>query len=93
MQTPNFQTLVENIPAMLFLLDEQGKFLWCNSLFAKEFGWDLESMRGGDFAAACFPDPEHRDQFLAHVTSKESSVKALLAQTRDGRQIFSLCAG
>jgi PAS domain S-box-containing protein len=56
-----FQTLLENAPFGMVMIDKEGNFKYINSKFIELFGYDLNDVPNGrEWFNKAYPDPEYR---------------------------------
>jgi|GEM_PF-431505 len=61
-----FQTLVENAPFGLVIIDEDGSFRYANPKFFETFGYSLEEVPNGrQWLGKAFPDPDLRREAIS----------------------------
>jgi PAS domain S-box-containing protein len=60
-----FETLLENAPFGVIMIDKQGIFKYLNSKFIELFGYDLrETPNGREWFRKAYPDPEYRHHVI-----------------------------
>jgi len=61
-----FQSLIQNAPFGMVLIDENGKFTYANPRFTEIFGYDLKDVPDGKrWFALAYPDLEYRNQAVS----------------------------
>jgi PAS domain S-box-containing protein len=83
-----FKVIVENIPVMLSVFDENGKFEWCNRAWERELGWDEKIMHKIDTLAEFYPDESERSRVLQFMISG-SGWQDFQTMTRYGHKIYT----
>jgi len=81
-QKEMFQAIVNHIPVMIALFDNQGKIELLNPEFEKILGWSLEDWQQQDILAKCYPDPVDCQKvidFMLAATGKWQDMKTLTA--------------
>lgn len=84
-----FNAIVNHIPVMISLFDENGNFEWVNQEWIDELGWDVESMRGRDMLAEFYPDEKTKKEVLDFMISGQSGWKDCYLRKRDGSFIHT----
>jgi PAS domain S-box-containing protein len=60
-----FETLLENAPFGVIMIDKQGIFKYVNSKFIELFGYDLNEIPNGkEWFRRAYPDPNYRHQVI-----------------------------
>ncbi len=60
-----FETLLENAPFGVIMIDKQGNFKYVNSKFIELFGYDLKDVPNGrEWFRKAYPDPEQRHSVI-----------------------------
>ncbi|MBU0545102.1 MAG: PAS domain S-box protein [Proteobacteria bacterium] len=61
-----FQSLIQNAPFGMVLIDENGKFTYANPRFTEIFGYDLSDVPDGKrWFELAYPDSEYRNQVIS----------------------------
>ncbi|MBU1398315.1 MAG: PAS domain S-box protein [Proteobacteria bacterium] len=61
-----FQSLIQNAPFGMVLIEENGKFTYANPQFTEIFGYDLKDVPDGKrWFELAYPDSEYRDQVVS----------------------------
>jgi PAS domain S-box-containing protein len=89
-----FQTLSENAPFGIILIDRKGSFEYINPKFKELFGYDLNEVPNSlQWFKKAFPDPKLRKEvistwleYLASTEPEEKVPKTLPATCKDGTQ-------
>lgn len=84
-----FNAIVNHIPVMISLFDENGNFEWVNQNWIDELGWDVESMKGRDMLAEFYPDKKTQKEVLDFMISGQSGWKDCYLRKRDGSYIHT----
>ncbi len=66
------QNIVDHIPVMIALMDDQYNFLWVNQEWEKVSGYKFEEIHQFDIWADAFPDPEYRQYILKKLKEEMS---------------------
>jgi two-component system cell cycle sensor histidine kinase/response regulator CckA len=80
-----FQTIVDNIPAMIMVYDGSGNPLLLNREFTRLLGWTLEEARKVDLMAECYPDPSERREVWKFMAGSVPGWREFTVRARDGR--------
>ena len=60
-----FETLLENAPFGVIMIDRKGNFKYINSKFIELFGYDLKDIPNGrEWFKKAYPDPDHRHHVI-----------------------------
>ena len=60
-----FETLLENAPFGVIMIDKEGNFKYVNSKFIELFGYDLKDIPNGrEWFRKAYPDPEYRHSVI-----------------------------
>ena len=60
-----FETLLENAPFGMIMIDQEGNFKYVNSKFIELFGYDLKDIPNGrEWFRKAYPDPEYRHHVI-----------------------------
>ncbi len=81
------ESVLDNIPVMLILYDEDGRVQLINTECEKALGFSVDDWRIGHVLERCYPDPQVRarmSEFLAAASSHWADFKT---HTREGRVI------
>jgi PAS domain S-box-containing protein len=81
--------VVQNIPVMLSLYDENGNFLWCNDGWVKELGWTAEEMVRKDMLNQFYPDPKDFQEALEFMMTPDSGWKEFYTRRKDGTYFYT----
>lgn len=81
------QTIFDNVPVMLALLDKNGKINWVNSHWEQVLGWSLAEIKDRDILAEFYPQPEYRQYVWDEIQAATQSWSDFKTQVRDGRII------
>lgn len=64
-ENQRFETLLENAPFGVIMIDKQGIFEYVNSKFIELFGYDLNEIPNGkEWFRKAYPDPNYRHQVI-----------------------------
>jgi two-component system cell cycle sensor histidine kinase/response regulator CckA len=65
-----FQTLLENAPFGMIMIDKEGSFKYINAKFTEIFGYDSNDVPNGkEWFRKAYPDPAHRHQVISTWTN------------------------
>lgn len=84
-----FNAIVNNIPIMLSLFNENGEFEWINKGWTSELGWDIDSMKNRDMMVEFYPDQEYRKEVLDFMINAVSGWKDFYIKKSDGSFIHT----
>ncbi|MFZ0390483.1 MAG: response regulator, partial [Calditrichia bacterium] len=84
------QTIIDNIPLMLILIDAEGHIKWVNNEVKKlDLEQDIKAF--SDFISACYPDKLVRQRVTDHLNSGEMQWSDYPLFTKDGTILTSWC--
>ncbi|MGC9502707.1 PAS domain S-box protein [Baaleninema sp.] len=86
-QTEIFQTIVDRIPVAICFLDPDETPQLINRCFEETLGWSLAEAQTIDLFAACYPDPDYRQQALEYVRAASPGWQDFTVHRRDGHQL------
>ncbi|MEG4964199.1 MULTISPECIES: PAS domain S-box protein [unclassified Microcoleus] len=81
------QTIFDNVPIMLALLDKNGKINWVNRHWEQVLGWSLAEIKDRDILTEFYPQPEYRQYVLDEIQAANQNWSDFKTQVRDGRII------
>jgi PAS domain S-box-containing protein len=89
MQKEILQKIIDHIPVMIRLRDEDGRVRLVNQEWQREMGWALEDIQQYDLdiLAEAYPDPEYRKYVLDFIAAATGEWTDFKTKTRDGRVI------
>jgi PAS domain S-box-containing protein len=86
-----FRSIIEFSPLPISIINGTGKFLYCNPMFSREFGFTTEDLTDiGDWFQKAFPDGPSRDRAISlwnashEVPGVRSGQPELLVRCKDG---------
>jgi len=81
------QTIFDHIPLMINFGDRDFRLQLVNREWERTFGWSAEEIRRDkvDILAACYPDPEYREQALEFTCNSNREWRDFKTKVRDGR--------
>jgi PAS domain S-box-containing protein len=87
--TSNFETFFNTIDDFLFVLDEQGNIVHCNSTVEKRLGYTLEELKGKSILSV-HPEERRREasEVTADVIAGELTSCHIPLVTKQGKQIY-----
>jgi two-component system sensor histidine kinase/response regulator len=86
-QKEMFQAIVNNIPVMIALFDEQGQIELINPELEIILGWPLEDWQQKDIFALCYPDPVYRQNVRDFMFSATGKWRDLTTLTATGERL------
>ncbi len=82
------QTIFDNIPAMISLVDQEGRFRMVNQHWIDVLGWTLAEMEAyPDVMAVFYPDPADRQAALNHIQAADRTWRDFQTVTKDGQMV------
>jgi PAS domain S-box-containing protein len=87
-----FETLLENAPFGVIMIDKEGNFKYVNSKFIELFGYDLKDIPNGrEWFTKAYPDPEYRHSVIetwindSNLSEPEEKIPRIFTATcKDG---------
>jgi len=86
-QKEMFQAIVNHIPVMIALFNEEGRIDFINPEFEQVLGWPLEEWQQRDVMVDCYPDPVYRQSVLEHMTTALGNWRDFATLTARGQTI------
>jgi len=88
-QTEILQTVFDHVPAMINVVDADGRIVLVNPQWERTLGWTLAELQeiGADIFTLTYPDPAYRRQVLDFLTAATGTWTDLSTRVRDGRVI------
>ena len=83
-QKERLQTIFDNAPVMIALLDSEGRHQLINRCWQSTLGWSLEEALYEDVLTGTYPDPAYREYVLDHIKRAAGSWCEFKTTTRDG---------
>lgn len=82
------QTIFDNIPVMISLVDQEGRFRMVNQHRIDVLGWTLAEIDAyPDMVSLLYPDPADRQTVLNHIQAADRTWRDFRTLTKDGRVI------
>jgi PAS domain S-box-containing protein len=81
------QKIFDTIPVMITRYKPDTGVLNLNQAFERTIGWTTAEVRDMDLMAACYPNPEYRQEVRQFMEALPGGWKDILMTTRDGRVI------
>ena len=83
------QTIFENVPAMITMVDKDGRFILVNRDFENRLGWRLDELakQNPDMLAELYPDPQARQAVLGFAERADGRWEDFRTRAKDGRVI------
>lgn len=82
------QKLFDSIPVMITVYDPDMDEFRVNKEFERVLGWSAEDARATDLMAACYPDPEYRQEVAAFMQAPGTGWKNFKLKNRAGDDVF-----
>ncbi len=79
------QTILDNIPVMIAVMDSQKNFIWVNPEWEKVSGYKFEEIDQFDIWKDAFPDREYRQFILEKLLTDRGNWVDIKIRVRDGR--------
>ncbi|MEB3283371.1 MAG: PAS domain S-box protein [Lyngbya sp.] len=79
------ETILDNIPVMLVLMDSQNNFLWVNQEWEENSGYKFEEISQFDIWADAFPDLEYCQDLRKKLQAEPGNWVNMKIRVRDGR--------
>jgi PAS domain S-box-containing protein len=86
-QTELLQTILDHVPTMINLIDQQGQLLWVNQEWENVLGWTLEDGMTRNLFEEFYPDPICRQQVYECIQSARREWVELKTHTHYGTVI------
>lgn len=86
-QKEMFQAIVDHIPIMIGLFNEQGVIQFINPELERVLGWSLADWQQRDILSDCYPDPLQRQIVLDHMLMATGIWRDFQTQDAQGRII------
>jgi PAS domain S-box-containing protein len=86
------QRIVDNIPVMLVLLDEQGRIQWGNREWTRTLGYELAEVRERDIWAELYPDPNDQKRVRDSMGRPVGQWTDFRTRTRHGSMVDTIWA-
>ncbi|MBD2463466.1 PAS domain S-box protein [Oscillatoria sp. FACHB-1407] len=86
-QKEMFQVIVDNIPVMIALFNDQGRIDFINPEFERTLGWSLQEWQQRDVMVDLYPDPVYLRGVLDHMTAAMGNWKDFTTLTATKQQI------
>ena len=82
-----FQAIVDHIPVMIALFNDQGKIELINPELERILGWSLEDWQQQDVLAKSYPDPVYRQSVMEFMLSASGKWQDMKTLTATGEQL------
>ncbi|MEG4119258.1 PAS domain S-box protein [Microcoleus sp. N9_B4] len=79
------QTIFDNVPIMLALLDKNGQINWVNRHWEQVLGWSFAEIKDRDILAEFYPQPEYRQYVFDEIQAANQNWSDFKTKVRDGR--------
>ena len=80
-----FQAIVDHIPVMIALFNQEGRIDLINPALEQVLGWSIEAWQQRDMLQECYPDPVHRQQVIDHMLAANGSWLDIKTRTASGQ--------
>ncbi len=81
------QTVMDNLPIMVSMFDQDDTPIFVNKEWTRILGWTLADLRKMDFVAALYPDPQERQRATDAVQLAEGKWADFEPTSRSGRKV------
>jgi PAS domain S-box-containing protein len=83
------QTIFENVPAMITMVDKDGRFILTNREFENRLGWRLDELaeQNLNMLAELYPDPHARQVVLGFAERADGRWEDFRTRAKDGRVV------
>jgi PAS domain S-box-containing protein len=82
-----FQSIVDTIPVMIVIYDENVQSLSINKAFQNITGWTIKDFMEKSIMELVYPDKEYRKEVYDFMESLEPGFRDIIVRTKDGRDI------
>lgn len=80
------QSIIEHIPVMIALFDENGQVRFVNRYWIDQLGWTVDELnQEADPLALFYPDPDYRRQAVAYMSSAQPGWRDFEISTQRGQ--------
>ena len=81
------QTIIDHIPAMLFICDSSDKVKLINKEFESLTGWHIEEAEAMDLMRVCHPEPGIGEEIWEYIKEARPGWRDFLLRTREGKDL------
>jgi PAS domain S-box-containing protein len=81
------QTIIDHIPAMLFICDSSDNVKLINKEFERLTGWHFEEAEAMDLIKVCHPEPGIGEEMWLYLKEARPGWRDFLLKTREGKQL------
>ncbi len=85
-----FQTIIDNVPALITVYEPKAKVLHVNKAFESTVGWTNEDLKTIDIMEVCYPDSEYRAKAADYMQKASNEWREFSIKTKDGHSFDSL---
>lgn len=78
------QTMMDNIPLAVSMMDADGRYIWVNRAWERTIGWTLAEAQSVDLLAEMYPDPQYRRSVKEFILKAEGQWKEIKVRVRNG---------
>lgn len=86
-QKEMFQAIVDHIPVMITLFDQQGQVEFVNPELERILGWSMAEWRQRNILIDCYPDPTYRHSVVEHMLAATGQWKDLTTFNAQGQSL------
>lgn len=84
-----FHEVIDAIPVMLLMYDEQGRFTFINQSVEEKTGYTIEDIKDRSALEKIFPDSSYRQEIWNHMQSKTPDWREVKITTQNGKILKS----
>ncbi len=88
-QNEVLQKIINNIPAMLFFFDAEGRVGMINEAVTRILGYSRADFQERPAVELCFPEPEARREAWEHMMAAQPGWRDFFVQRKDGEKVIS----
>ena len=86
-QTDLLNTILDNVPIMIYLVSPQGRLEYANRAYEKTVGWSAEEIQFEDLLPKLYPDPAELERVRQAIARAEGRWQDFRTWRKDGRTI------
>jgi PAS domain S-box-containing protein len=84
-RTELLQTIFDNVPAMIGIIDRGGHILWANREWLRVLGWSQAELQQVDILTELFPDPADKAEVVDYLARALPGWREFRPRARNGR--------
>ena len=84
-----FHEVIDALPVMLLMYDNQGRFTFINQSVEEKTGYTIEDIRDASALKKIFPDSSYRQEVWNHMQSKTPDWREVKITTKNGKILKS----